>query len=85
MEDGREMVEEYHMETNVLVRRAWREKGKLGQDIGWVVEVGDPEPKGQDNLEISGIRESSTAVSVFLYLSISNNDESLKSFLQYQD
>ncbi|XP_033220434.1 protein DPCD [Belonocnema kinseyi] len=61
MEDDREMVEEYHLETNVLVRRAWREKGKLGQDIGWTVEVGDPEPKNQDNLDISGIRESSAA------------------------
>ncbi|XP_012267966.2 protein DPCD [Athalia rosae] len=60
-EDGKEMVEEYHLETNVIVRRAWREKGKLGQDVGWVVEVGDPEPRPQDNLEISGIRESSNA------------------------
>ena len=60
MEDGREMVEEYHLETNVLVRRAWREKGKLGQDVDWNVEVGDPQPK-QNNIEIYGIEESSTA------------------------
>lgn len=58
MEDGKEMVEEYNLDTNVLVRRAWKEKGKLGQDIGWSVEVGDPELK-QDNLETSGIQESS--------------------------
>lgn len=63
MENGKEMVEEYHLDTNVLMRRAWREKGKLGQDVGWIVEVGDPEPKAQDNLEVSGIRESSDAVS----------------------
>lgn len=67
MEDGREMVEEYHLETNVLVRRAWREKGKLGQDVDWNVEIGDPQPK-QNNIEIYGIEESSTAVSeVFFY------------------
>ena len=60
MEDGREMVEEYHLETNVLVRRAWREKGKLGQDVDWNVEIGDPQPK-QNNIEIYGIEESSTA------------------------
>lgn len=62
MKDGKEMVEEYHIETNVLTRRAWREKSKLGQDVGWSVEVGDPEPKQQENLDISGIRESSNAV-----------------------
>ncbi|XP_015520020.1 protein DPCD [Neodiprion pinetum] len=59
MGDGKEMVEEYHLDTNVLTRRAWREKGKLGQDVGWAVEVGDPDPKPLDNLEVSGIRESS--------------------------
>ncbi|XP_011498939.1 PREDICTED: protein DPCD [Ceratosolen solmsi marchali] len=60
MEDGKEMVEEYNMDTNVLVKRAWKEKGKLGQEIGWVVEVGDPDlPK--DNLDAVGIRESSSA------------------------
>ncbi|XP_014218386.1 protein DPCD [Copidosoma floridanum] len=61
MGDGREMVEEYSMETNVLVKRSWKEKGKLGQDMGWVVEVGDPQPKITDNLETVGIRESSSA------------------------
>ncbi|XP_076669204.1 protein DPCD [Andrena cerasifolii] len=60
MEDGREMVEEYHLETNVLVRRAWKEKGKLGQDVDWNVEIGDPQPR-QNNIEIYGIEESSTA------------------------
>lgn len=63
MEDGREMVEEYHLETNVLIRRAWKEKGKLGQDIGWNVEIGDPEPK-QNNIDICGIQESSSAVCI---------------------
>ncbi|KAK1127171.1 hypothetical protein K0M31_003720 [Melipona bicolor] len=58
MKDGREMVEEYHLQTNVVVRRAWKEKGKLGQDVGWKVEIGDPEPR-QSNIEIYGIEESS--------------------------
>lgn len=60
--DGREMVEEYNLDTNVLTRRTWREKGKLGQNVGWTVEVGDPEPKQEESLAISGIRESSNAV-----------------------
>lgn len=50
------------MDTNVVIRRAWREKSELGQDVGWTVEVGDPEPKKEDNLDITGIRETSTAV-----------------------
>ncbi|XP_076658894.1 protein DPCD [Halictus rubicundus] len=60
LDDGREMVEEYHMETNVVVRRAWKEKGNFGQNVGWNVEVGDPEP-GQNNIEVCGIQESSNA------------------------
>ncbi|KZC11461.1 PREDICTED: protein DPCD [Dufourea novaeangliae] len=63
LEDGREMVEEYHIETNVLVRRAWKETGKLGQNVGWNVEIGDPEPM-QNNIEVCGIQESSNAPSI---------------------
>nr|KAF3430032.1 hypothetical protein E2986_09225 [Frieseomelitta varia] len=59
MEDGREMVEEYLLETNVLVKRAWKEKGTLGQDVGWKVEIGNPEPR-QNNIEVYGIEESSS-------------------------
>ncbi|XP_043260573.1 protein DPCD [Colletes gigas] len=59
MEDDREMVEEYHIETNVLLRRAWKETGKLGQNVGWNIEIGDPEPT-QNNIEICGIQESSS-------------------------
>ncbi|XP_051164413.1 protein DPCD [Leptopilina boulardi] len=64
LKDNKEMVEEYHLNTGVLIRRIWKEKGKLGQEIGWKVEIGDPEPKFQENIEISGIRESVTAPSV---------------------
>lgn len=66
MEDGKEMVEEYSNDTNVVVRRAWRQKGKLGQDIGWEVEIGDPEPTRAENLDNIGIRESSSAVGQIL-------------------
>lgn len=60
MEDSREMVEEYNMETNVLTRRAWREKSQLGRDAGWRIEVGDPEPKSPTP---DLIQESSNSVS----------------------
>ncbi|KAI4480301.1 hypothetical protein M0804_010299 [Polistes exclamans] len=59
MEDGKEMVEEYNMNTNVLVRRAWKEKKDFTETAGWIVEVGDPEPK-LNNIETFGIQESSS-------------------------
>lgn len=59
LEDGREMVEEYHLETNVLVKRAWRDKRNFCQDSEWKVEIGDPELR-QSSLEIHGIQESSS-------------------------
>ncbi|CAH1155587.1 unnamed protein product [Phaedon cochleariae] len=43
-ENGREMVEEYNMDTNVLTRRAWKSKKELGLQDNWEVEMGDPEP-----------------------------------------
>ncbi|KAL0129967.1 hypothetical protein PUN28_001912 [Cardiocondyla obscurior] len=61
-EDGREMVEEYNVDTNVVVQRAWKEKNSFGTNIGWVVEVGDSPPGlKQNNIEICGIQESSNA------------------------
>ncbi|KYQ48263.1 Protein DPCD [Trachymyrmex zeteki] len=65
MEDGKEMVEEYSTDTNVVVRRAWKQKNGFGTNIGWMVEVGDPELK-QNNIEIYGIEESSNTVFNFL-------------------
>lgn len=59
MEDGKEMVEEYNMDTNVLVRRAWKEKKDFTETAGWIVEVGDREPK-LNNIETFGIQESSS-------------------------
>lgn len=42
--DGRELVEEYNMDTGVLTRRAWKVKNDLGGDGRWEIEIGDPEP-----------------------------------------
>lgn len=67
LEDGKEMVEEYNIDTNVVVRRVWKEKNSFGTNIGWTVEVGDPELK-QNNIEIYGIEESSNAVRYFLFV-----------------
>lgn len=61
LEDGKEMVEEYSMDTNIVIRRAWREKNSFGTNVGWTIEVGDPELK-QNNIELYGIEESSNAV-----------------------
>lgn len=66
--EGKELVEEYGLDTNTLVRRAWREKSKFGKDGGWVVEVGDPEPNPADSLDNIGIKESSSAVSIAIKL-----------------
>lgn len=64
LEDGKEMIEEYNVDTNVVVRRAWKEQNNFGTKINWMVEVGDPELK-QNNIEIYGIEESSNAVCHF--------------------
>ncbi|GLH01995.1 Protein DPCD [Gryllus bimaculatus] len=58
--EGEEMVEEYSMDTDVLVRRAWRKRGTLGADGIWEVEIGDPEPNSS-NFESLGIKESNSA------------------------
>ncbi|GFG28182.1 hypothetical protein Cfor_07833, partial [Coptotermes formosanus] len=57
---GEEMVEEYDCETNVVTRRAWREKNSLGGEGQWNVEIGDPEGHFL-NLDQVGIKESSSA------------------------
>ncbi|XP_026748949.1 protein DPCD [Galleria mellonella] len=57
-EDDREMVEEYNVDTQVLLRRAWKVKSKLGGDGKWEVEIGDPIPDPTPNVEIADIVES---------------------------
>lgn len=60
--DGGEMAEEYSMETNVLVRRAWKKKNPIRGAGEWEVEIGDPEPQFGAADDI-GIKENSSAVS----------------------
>lgn len=69
LENGAEMVEEYNMDTNVVMRRIWKKKNSFGTDIGWTVEIGDPEPK-ENNIEIDGIQESSNTVCCFSIINI---------------
>ncbi|XP_050679025.1 protein DPCD [Leptidea sinapis] len=57
-DDDREMVEEYNTDTKVLLRRAWKVKGKLGCDGKWDVEVGDPIPEAVISNDCADIIES---------------------------
>ncbi|CAK1585266.1 unnamed protein product [Parnassius mnemosyne] len=57
-EDGREMVEEYNVDTQVLLRRAWKVRGKLGGEGKWHVEVGDPIPDATPSNDVADIIES---------------------------
>lgn len=56
-EDGKEMVEEYNADTQVLLRRAWKIKGKLGGEGKWEVEIGDPIPDLTSNIDCGDITE----------------------------
>lgn len=58
--DGREMVEEYNLDTEVLLRRAWNVRGKTNfkGDGNWEVELGDPIPTRNPNVEIDSIIEA---------------------------
>ncbi|RZF43055.1 hypothetical protein LSTR_LSTR001233 [Laodelphax striatellus] len=56
--NGHEMAEEYSMETNVLLRRAWRKKTDIRRPSEWEVEVGDPEHQF-NNVDSIGLKESS--------------------------
>lgn len=50
-QDDKEMVEEYNVDTQVLLRRAWKVKGKLGGEGKWDVEIGDPIPDATPHIE----------------------------------
>lgn len=58
------MVEEYNLETNVVVRRAWKVVKKFGAQPVWDVEVGDPDVTFSPDSENIGLKEISTAVSI---------------------
>lgn len=70
-EDEREMVEEYNIDTQVLLRRAWKVNGKLGVNEKWEVEVGDPIPNATPvNTDAADIMECQDQVKIyFLYIS----------------
>ncbi|KAJ1521580.1 hypothetical protein ONE63_003233 [Megalurothrips usitatus] len=57
--DGKEMVEEYSLETDVLQKRVWRVSEAFRSEK-WDVEVGDPIAQF-DQVESPGIRENATA------------------------
>lgn len=57
-DDDREMVEEYNVDTQVLLRRAWKSKGKLGGEGKWLVEIGDRIPDANPTIEVAEIVES---------------------------
>lgn len=59
--DGREMVEEYNLDTNVVTRRAWRCNRDLKGEDKWEVEIGDPEPM-YNKEEMLMIQENSNQV-----------------------
>lgn len=42
--DGSEMIEEYSIETGVILRRAWKLRSDLIRKDDWQVELGDPIP-----------------------------------------
>lgn len=62
-EDEKEMVEEYNVDTQVMLRRAWKVKGKLGGEGKWEVEVGDSIPDATPNNDALDIMESKDQVS----------------------
>lgn len=59
LENGQEMVEEYNIDTNVLTRRAWKQKTDFKQEVEWNIEVGDSEPVFNENKNIL-IKENSS-------------------------
>lgn len=60
---GPEMIEEFSLETGVLLRRAWKRKQELRGDPGWDIELGDSIPdvaRGDDGSFM--MKESNTEV-----------------------
>lgn len=77
-DDEREMVEEYNIDTQVLLRRAWKLKGKLGVDEKWEVEVGDPIPNANRlNTDAADIMECQDQVNIEFSVFLSRNNNNL--------
>lgn len=71
-DDGREMVEEYNVDTQVMCRRAWKVTGKLGGEGKWDVEVGDSIPDATPNNDVD-IMEANDQVTSLFHAFIVNN------------
>ncbi|NXY87965.1 DPCD protein, partial [Alcedo cyanopectus] len=59
-EDGKEMADEYDLQSGQLLSRKWREKNTLGGSTKWQVEVGEPTSPLMGTLESELIKESSS-------------------------
>ncbi|KAG7223834.1 hypothetical protein INR49_026517 [Caranx melampygus] len=57
--DGKEMAEEYDLETDELMVRKWRQKSTLGGQGQWQVEIGLPHATPATSLDSVTIKESS--------------------------
>lgn len=73
-EDDKEMVEEYNVDTQVLIRRAWKVKRNLGGEGKWEVEVGDSIPDATPHIDAADICESKDQVCISF---IEDNGENL--------
>ncbi|XP_014280426.1 protein DPCD [Halyomorpha halys] len=56
-QDGEEMAEEYNLDTNVILRRAWKRGNNLSKKNQWEIEVGDPDPD-TSSLDTIGLKEN---------------------------
>ncbi|XP_061423745.1 protein DPCD isoform X2 [Lethenteron reissneri] len=57
-EDGREMIEEYDVITELLMLRRWRVRSMLGAPWAWETEVGEPGPSPSS---VDTLKESAAA------------------------
>ncbi|XP_018606342.1 protein DPCD isoform X2 [Scleropages formosus] len=58
--DGKELAEEYEMNTDELLVRKWRKKNAVGAQGPWEVEVGEPALSVESVLEPHVIKENSS-------------------------
>ncbi|KAF7663407.1 hypothetical protein LDENG_00211410 [Lucifuga dentata] len=56
--DGKEMAEEYDLNTDELISRRWRHKSTLGAQGQWQVEVGEPFATTVGSLDSEVIKEN---------------------------
>ncbi|XP_049900491.1 protein DPCD isoform X2 [Epinephelus moara] len=56
--DGKEMAEEYDLQTDELIVRKWRNKSTLGAKGQWQVEVGEPIAGPVTSLDSDVIKEN---------------------------